>query len=475
MGEPIGEEALRLVRYLSFKMDCLREQEANPLTVDVELCEDYLLRLEAMKEEKVEALKKAMPKNPIMKKKDRPKVLYKKDGSLSSHGEKWFETLRELKMPDDVQTVTYVDDYEDGNPNSNEQVKRWLFELGWKPRTWKYIRNKNTGEERRIEQVRKDGHLCESVVELVSKDSAIELLDGLTVITHRIGVLKGFLKAHKEGKVVSSAGGFTNTLRLQHRAPVVNLPGVEAVYGEWCRGVIVAPDENQVLCGADISSLESCTKRHYMWPYDPEYVKDMAQPGFDEHLDLAKHAGKITQEDIDRYNKGEAPELKAVRKVFKPANYAGIYGVREKTLSRQTGMSERECAELLDAYWKRNWSVKKIAKAQYVKTLKDGSKWLKNPVSGLYYSLRAEKDIFSTLNQGTGVFVFDMWVMYCRLLGLTINMQYHDEILFSVEKGQERPVSETLHKAMEKVNERLSLNVVIEVEEQYGNSYASVH
>jgi len=36
---------LRFIRYLSFKMDCLREQEVNPLTLDVELCEKYLSEL----------------------------------------------------------------------------------------------------------------------------------------------------------------------------------------------------------------------------------------------------------------------------------------------------------------------------------------------------------------------------------------------------------------------------------------------
>mgnify|MGYP000585924382 CR=1 FL=1 len=300
-SQDLNENTLRFIRYLSFKLDCLREQEANPLTLDVAKCEQHLSELEAMKEEKVEALTKAMPKNPILKKKDRPKVLYKKDGSLSSHGEKWFETLRELKMPDDVQTVTYVDSYEDGNPNSNEQVKSWLFSLGWKPRTWKYVRNKATGEERKIEQVRKGGHLCPSVLDLVTKDKAIELLDGLTVISHRIGVLKGFLNAHKDGKVVSSAGGFTNTLRLQHRAPVVNLPGVEALYGEWCRGVLISPDSDHVLCGADVSSLEDMTKRHYIKPLDPQFVEMQSAPGYDAHVELATISGMMTGDEHEFY------------------------------------------------------------------------------------------------------------------------------------------------------------------------------
>lgn len=298
----MNHEVLRFIRYLSFKLDCLREQEANPLTLDVAKCEQHLSELEAMKEEKTEALKEAMPKNPIPKKKEKPKVIYKADGSLSKHGETWFNLLRELKLPDDTAgPVTYVDGYEDGNPNSTDQVKSWLSSLGWKPRTWKYIRNKTTGEERKIEQVRKNGLLCESVRELVSKDPAIEMLDGLTVISHRIGVLKGFLNNEKGGKVVASAGGFTNTLRLQHRAPVVNLPGVEASWGAEIRGCIVAKDADNVLVGADVSSLEDMTKRHYIKPLDPEFVEMQSEAGYDAHVELAEISGMMTKDEHEFY------------------------------------------------------------------------------------------------------------------------------------------------------------------------------
>jgi DNA polymerase I-like protein with 3'-5' exonuclease and polymerase domains len=275
-------------------------------------------------------------------------------------------------------------------------------------------------------------------------------------------------------KVVSSAGGFTNTLRLQHRAPVVNLPGVEAEYGEWCRGVLVSPDDDHVLCGADVSSLEDMTKRHYIKPLDPQFVDDMSRDGYDAHLDLALHAGAVTQEDIDKHNSGEI-NLKPLRSKFKAANYSCVYGVGAPKLARETGMREKEAKALIDAYWDRNWAVKKVAKQQYVKTLKDGSMWLKNGVSGFYHNLRYDKDRWSTTNQSTGVYVFDMWVMFCRRMGLVISCQYHDEILFTVKKGDEERVSKVLHEAMAKVNETLKLNVTIEVEEKYGRNYAEVH
>ena len=406
--------------------------------------------------------------------------MHKKDGTYSVAGKDWCDALKLLKLPDTTEGTIPVE-WKEGNPGSTPQVKEWLESLGWVPCTFKYQRNKITGEEKKIPQVRynspsdpRKGELTDSVLRLKSREPAIEVLEGLTVAKHRSGVFEGYLKAHKDGRMVASAGGLTNTLRLKHRAPIVNLPGVDAVWGKEIRGCIVAP-EGEILVGSDVSSLESSTKRHYMFPHDPDYVNEMSQPGFDEHINLAKFAGAISQEDEDRYRLGNGADLKPIRNTFKPANYAGIYGVREKTLSRQTGMSVKQCADLLDAYWKRNWAVKKIASEQYIKTLPDGSMWLKNPVSGFYYSLRNEKDIFSTLNQGTGVFVFDSWVMRMLRKGVVPNLQYHDEVLVSVPKGTEQEVERKLKEAMQEVNESLKLNVSIEVDVQFGNSYAEVH
>lgn len=167
--------------------------------------------------------------------------------------------------------------------------------------------------------------------------------------------------------------------------------------------------------------------------------------------------------------------LTSIRKKAKVVTYSAVYGVGAPKLARETGMREKEAKALIDAYWDRNWAVKKVAKNQYVKTLKDGSMWLKNSVSGFYHNLRYEKDRWSTTNQSTGVYVFDMWVGFCRAMGLTISMQTHDEVLFDVKKGDEERVSKVLHEAMAKVNEKLKLNVTIEIEEQYGDSYAEVH
>lgn len=168
-------------------------------------------------------------------------------------------------------------------------------------------------------------------------------------------------------------------------------------------------------------------------------------------------------------------KIKDVRTNYKVVNYSGIYGVGAPKLSRESGLSVKEAKKLLEDYWERNWSVKEVVKEQFVKTLRDGSKWLKNPVSGFFHSLRFEKDIFSTLNQSTGVYCFDTWVAYCQQMDVEILMQIHDEILVECDVADKEATAEKLHKAMEKTNEKVKLNVTLSVDVQYGGNYADVH
>ena len=124
-----------------------------------------------------------------------------------------------------------------------------------------------------------------------------------------------------------------------------------------------------------------------------------------------------------------------------------------------------------------NWAVKAVAKDQYIKTLKDGSTWLKNPVSGFYYSLRYEKDIWSTLNQGTGVYCFDTWLAYCRSYGIEIVLQMHDEILAECDDDEQsiNDTKERMQNAITKTNEKVKLNVKLATDVQTGHNYAQCH
>jgi DNA polymerase III epsilon subunit-like protein len=474
LGKLYSDEAgkQRLISYLNFKLECAALQEQMGWKLDVEKATRYAGQLTVMKEDKTHQLAQIMPKKINYKKVSRPKLMHKKDGSLSSRGEAWLDLLNQNGQRGTTQTINVIASTEVANPGSTDQVKDWLWSLGWQPETYKFTRNKETGEEKMIPQVRKDGELCNSVKKLIEVDSSVEVLEGLTVLTHRLGIFTGFLESHRDGYLRASIAGLTNTLRFKHMKPLVNLPGVDKVWGKEIRECLIAPD-GYTLCGADMVSLEDTTKRHYMKPLDPDYVAEMSKEGFDPHLDLAKHAGVITQNDIDMHNSGER-SLKALRKNYKVVNYSATYGIGASKLARETGMSLSEAANLLEAFWSRNWSVEAVAKTLEVREV-NGSMWLKNPVSGFWYSLRSDKDRFSTLNQGTGVFCFDSWLAICIKNGIKAIGQFHDEVIALVPNGQEEETATIMKGAIQRLNTKLALNVPLDVDPQFGNNYAEIH
>lgn len=187
----------------------------------------------------------------------------------------------------------------------------------------------------------------------------------------------------------------------------------------------------------------------------------------------------MTLEEMKALPKSEqeaiAKRIKKMRKPAKTTNYSSLYGVGKKKLSRTTGLSEREAEELLRAFWDINWSILEVSKRQKTKTLKDGSMWVQNPVSGFWHNLRDVKDIWSTLNQSTGVYVFDNWLAYLLTYDVPIVMQYHDEYLGYTLKGNEQEMNKINKEAIEKLNNRLNLNVPIGSDWKYGSNYAEVH
>jgi len=184
-------------------------------------------------------------------------------------------------------------------------------------------------------------------------------------------------------------------------------------------------------------------------------------------LDDMKVLPKAEQEGLIK-------KIKAVRKKAKVVSYSAMYGVGAAKLAREIDASKKDAQELLDGFWKLNWAIKAVAAKQNIKIV--GNKmWIKNPVSGFWHSLRAEKDSWSTLNQSTGVYCFDTWLSYSRLLGLKVAAQFHDEQLVPVEIGQEKVATELLKDAIGYANNKLKLNVKLDIDVQIGQNYGQVH
>ena len=312
MNDIYTEEQWRIIHYLNFKMECLAKQEDYGLAIDKDSIQKHIDELQSQKDPIISSLTEAMPKVPQYRKKSKPKVTHKKDGTLSKLGEEWFRLLKANKLPmnysGDLEILT---GYEEPNPGSTPQIKDWLFSMGWEPTLFKYTRNKETGEEKKVEQVRhfspsdpKRGELADCVVKLKEKNPAVEYLEKITLINHRIGVFEGFLNNERTDRdypyVVAGAGGFTNTLRFKHRTPIVNLPKVDKPWGQEIRGSIIAK-EGKIFLGSDMVALESKTRDHYIKPLDPEMVEKTQADGYDAHLDIAVTAGLMTEEEMKFY------------------------------------------------------------------------------------------------------------------------------------------------------------------------------
>ena len=160
-----------------------------------------------------------------------------------------------------------------------------------------------------------------------------------------------------------------------------------------------------------------------------------------------------------------------------------VYGGSPEAISRGGGIDLNLAKQLHEGYWKLNWSVKAIAEEQCVFEDSTGQKWLINPINGFCYSLRTEKDRFSTLAQGTGSFFFDMWIDYIltemeRVFKVKkLSGSFHDEYIVAFKDSPKaRSVMEKITlDSIEKVNKTFLLRRDLGCDIQFGKRYSEIH
>lgn len=481
----------KILAYLMHKMDEFVHQQRNRWKLDVEGADELEKQLAKEIDDKVVELTKVMPKVPVYATRKRPAKPFKKNGELSAGGEKWKELTQSLGLPfEHKEDIKVVVEMKEGNPGSHGQIKSWLDSLGWIPETYKYIKDID-GTVREIPQVNlKGGEVCQSVKDLIPKCAGIEHIAGLGILNHRHSVVKGFIRDEYKGEVTARMQGLTNTMRVQHRE-CVNLPSLRVKYGKELRGLLMARP-GKVLLGSDLSSLEDRLKHHFQWKLDPEYVKSQMTKGFDPHNAIAVSAGLMTQEEADWYSwykgqdehttEGDAKfkRLDEIRATGKATNYACQYGSGVKTLARTAKVTERVAKKLHEGYHKLNWSIAKIASMMTVKKTDFGD-WQLNPINKMWYSLRSDKDRFSTLIQGSGAYILDLWLYHVERLAKQRGLpyaaigQFHDEMILELDEGMEKVYHELVADGLQKVNDQLKLNRELACDIKFGKRYSDIH
>lgn len=482
------EKCWHAIRHLNFKAKCAAMQEKVRWKLNVPETERLQELFIAKGEEAKDALEASMPQVPVMAKKSRPKKPYKTNGELSAIGLKWQAFCEEHGLDFEFTgEKEYIKGYKAPNAGSSAQVKDWLKSLGWVPEVFKYVRDKETGDVRKIPQIKdaQEGTLCPDIVRLIKTHPQLQHLEDMSVMKHRLGICNAFLNHVDDyGYVQALVQGLTNTLRFKHKV-CLNLPSVRKPWGKEIRGLLMARSDDHELCGSDMSSLEDRTKQHYMFPYDPEYVAEMQKPDFDPHLDMAMSANMVDHKEVgfyktfdkDKANDFETSEyhrISLVRHAGKGTNYAATYGAGGPAIARAAGVDESVGMRLHQAYWERNWSLKAIADACVVKQSR-GMKWLWNPVAKLWLYLKADKDRFSTLNQSTGTYAFDRWVYHIFRKRPQLTAQFHDEVVLEMRKGNQEAMEGILKWAVAEVNKELKLNRDLDCDVDFGATYAEIH
>lgn len=302
------------MKYISWKGEELRQQQENQWKFDVEAAKPLLEQIEKEVEGKFHALLEVMPQVPVYKVAKRPKKPFKANGELSALGEKWDEICKKHgHLFNAVDEIKYVASHKEPNPASPQQIKDWLFSLGWVPETFEFKKDDNG--ERRIPQVyvkNSGGMVCPSVERLAEEVPEVQHLVGLGVFKHRKAMVQGWLNNHDKGFLTARAQGFTNTLRLKH-AELVNLPSGRVLLGAEIRSLLTVRHPDNILLGSDLSSLENRLKFHFQMPLDPEFVNAQMSDDFDPHLAIAVMAGLLTQDEENFY--------KVVKEGFDPERY----------------------------------------------------------------------------------------------------------------------------------------------------------
>ena len=110
-----------------------------------------------------------------------------------------------------------------------------------------------------------------------------------------------------------------------------------------------------------------------------------------------------------------------------------------------------------------------------------------NPVNGIWYHLKTDKDSFSTLVQGSGAYLLDLWLGYIFFLrqkpeyhikgGVRLVAQAHDENLqeFNDLEGNEETVRKLFDDALAMANKRLAQEIPFGCDTQTGYKYSEIH
>lgn len=266
----------------------------------------------------------------------------------------------------------------------------------------------------------------------------------------------------------------TSTGRLSSVDP--NLQNIPARgMGKIIRKAFTARQKGWKLFSSDYSQVELRVLAHIS--KDPHMIE-----AFKEDKDIHQ----ATAQKIFKLSPGSevTPDM---RRVAKATNFGIVYGISDYGLSKNIGISRKEAANFINAYFEQYPLVKaymdeavKFARENgYVETLSHRRRYLPD-IHAKNFNLRhfAERTAMNTPIQGSAADIIKIAMVSIQnylvdqQLKSKMILQVHDELTFEVAPGEEKIIAEMVPKLMDSA---FKLAVPLKVESHFGPTWFDVH
>jgi len=477
----------------------LAEQEQYGWLLDIDKANELVGFICAEEQRLTDIILPALPK--VITKGTELNAIFKKDRSYTHHAINWISSI-EYESSINSRCRVSIDNsclagsftrvvFNEPNLNSQDQIKKALYSLGWEPDTWNYKKDTKTKKFMRDDKgefIKTSPKITESSLESITTEHGwgkdlVQLLKIQARKKFFVGgnynedddeVEKGLLSHIRADNTVPSeviqCG--TNTGRATH-VKVANVPRPGSFLGEETRSLFIARP-GRLIVGTDYKALESYLMADAIY----KYTKYKYGKGDQRFLDII-----LSVEDLHTYLWDDLRDYVSSRSLVKNINYAFPYGAQEAKLGtlcdlKPSNWSNEKMGKLILEVMKDKFPGLVETRDATVEQAKCG--WLPG-LDGRKIYVRSAHSAFNAKIQEWGAEVVKMGIIlktkYVKENGLDSHQVgwYHDEWQDEVVEGQEEDNKILSLQAVSDSGTFYNLSCPMVAESKVGRSWNETH
>lgn len=353
------------------------------------------------------------------------------------------------------------------NLRSDEQLKKHLFRMGWKPTQWNYKKSDGTLDyDENGDPIVTSPKLTEDSYDSLTIGIGPDLKYYL-IYQHRLSQLKGILENVRPDQTIPSVvdNPGTPTARVRHRI-VTNIPRVSSIFGRELRECFTARP-GRILVGEDRSQIEARLIAHVSVVILGDYRLADVILGRDFH--------QVIYEALEG--------LCTSRQAAKTPEYAFFFGAKEKKLGQSIDNKPKEWS-----YEKAGTEVIKLMQknipgiVEVREALAEAAKrgWIKG-FDGRKFFIRKAHAALNTYTQGNAQVCCKLAMIKqqkeakAKKLDVIQTGYYHDETQNDCDPNDAELFGNIAVQSIRTVGEELKLHVPLDGEFKLGKNWAETH